>query len=271
MSNNRKPIRVVTINSWKGNGAYTRRLAAMASQLRFLQPEVICLQEALQSTDEQFDTAGYLARSLNMQMIYAPCRRKIRAVEGKQIDCHSGLAVLTSLPVCCSSITSLPSAAPDDERISHTVEIEAAGGPLVITNVHLTHLEGADALRCRQFIAAIEHGQPLDYSTTWLCCGDFNFAVEEALRQVERSTGWLPFDCYTAGGGQMPGATLPGGDLIRPGKRLDYILGLVRESADVFLCDKSRIVLDHPDNDGYFPSDHFGVMVEITQRVCRGD
>ena len=265
------PIRVVTINTWKGDGAYASRLAALASQLRLLAPDVVCLQEALKSSDGRFDTAGYLARSLNLQPVYAPARQKIRDVEGERIYCHSGLAVLTSLPVCGSSIARLPSAE-QDERISLTVEMTVEGGTLVVTNVHLTHLEGADVLRRSQLIAAIEHGQPLDYSATWLCCGDFNCTLEEDdLRRTLRSTGWLPFDCYAAGGGEMPGITLPGGDPTRPGKRIDYILGLVREEADAFPCAKSRIVLDRQDSAGCYPSDHFGVMVEIIERIRRGD
>lgn len=262
-------IRVLTINSWKGDGAYTARLAAMANQLRLLRPDVLCLQEALRSSDGRFDTAGYLARSLNLQQVYAPARQKVRAVEGVPMDCHSGLAVLTSLPVCGSSIARLPSVE-QDERISLTVEIEAACGTLVVTNVHLTHLEGADVLRRSQLIAAIEHGQPLDYSATWLCCGDFNYDPdEEDLRRTLRSTGWLPFDCFMAGGGEMPGITLPGRYPTRQGKRIDFILGLVREDADAFPCAKSHIVLDHPDSAGCYPSDHFGVMVEITERIHR--
>lgn len=263
-------MRIVTLNSWKGDGAYSQRLAAMANQLELLQPDVLCVQEALRSTEGRLDTAGYLARSLNLQMIYAPSRQKIRNVDGHRIDCHSGLAVLTAFSICGFSSTVLPLEDAEDERISLTLEMDTPIGSLVVTNVHLSHLEESEDLRRNQLVAAIEHGQPLNYSATWLCCGDFNWTLaEEDLRQVEKSTGWLPFDCYAAGGGKLPGLTLPGGDSPRPGKRIDYILGLVREEADIFCCAKSQIVLDHPDSAGCYPSDHFGVMVEIMGRTHR--
>ena len=65
-------MRILTLNTWKCDGAYRPRLQAMAQGLAALAPDVILLQEVFATEDDRADTAGYLAQALSMWATRAP-------------------------------------------------------------------------------------------------------------------------------------------------------------------------------------------------------
>jgi endonuclease/exonuclease/phosphatase family metal-dependent hydrolase len=73
-------IRIITINTWKGDGNYDWRMQLMAMELYNLQPDIVCLQESVRSEDYQIDTAEFLADFLGLEMVYAPARLKSRSI-----------------------------------------------------------------------------------------------------------------------------------------------------------------------------------------------
>lgn len=172
---NMSSLRVVTLNTWKGDGAYTRRLAAIASGLAALSADVIALQEVLAAPEAGHDTAAQLAASLGMTARTLPLRRKARVVEGRVMESTSGLAVLSRWPIRSSRSVRLTVNARDDERAALIVEIEAHGRTVTVACVHLTHLTDADDLRRRQWheVAAAVGG-----CSTAVVAGDFNAPIE---------------------------------------------------------------------------------------------
>ena len=181
-------MRVVTLNTWKGDGAYAARLAAMAEGLERLDPDVVLLQEVLDAPTLGLHTGHVLARHLRLNAVNLPLREKKRTVEGRQVDSRSGLAVLSRHPVRASLSIPLPSDAKDGERAALVVEIVSPHGPLTVTNLHLTHLDDAD-LRRRQLAAA---QQVAKRPGTSLIGGDFNAEVDSFPL---RGSGWS--DCRT--------------------------------------------------------------------------
>jgi len=235
-------MRVVTLNTWKGDGDYADRLAAMARGLEDLSPDVVLLQEVLDAPSLGLHTGHALGRHLGLNVINLPLREKKRVVEGHRVDSRSGLAVRATLSI------PLPSAPEDGERAALVVEINAPHGPTTVTNLHLTHLDDP-ALRRRQLEAA---KQVAKRPGTALIGGDFNAHVEDFHLA---GSGWR--DCRSELG-HAPRSTLVG----QPdGPCLDHLLwsghGRPPKSWRVDLdrvCDKGLPVI----------SDHCAVVVDFT-------
>src|SRR5262249_4917077 len=108
----------------------------------------IALQEVLAASEAGYDTAAHLAKELGLNAAVLPLRRKRRAVEGQDLDCTAGLAVLSRRPICGERRVGLPTDSRDGERGALIIELE---GGLTIACLHLTHLADADELRRRQW------------------------------------------------------------------------------------------------------------------------
>ena len=109
-------MRLITLNTWKGDGAYHRRLIAMADGLAAENPDIVLLQECLRAPEARLDTAACLAETLGMDHVAWHGRRKARLVEGREFDCTSGVAILSRLPILASRTIMLPVAAADERR-----------------------------------------------------------------------------------------------------------------------------------------------------------
>lgn len=240
-------MRVVTLNTWKGDGAYAARLSAMARGLEDLAPDVVLLQEVLDAPALGLHTGHALGRHLGLNVVNLPLREKKRVVEGRSVDSRSGLAVLSRHPVRATLSIPLPSAPQDGERAALVVEINAPHGPTTVTNLHLTHLDDP-GLRRRQLEAAQRVAKR---PGTALIGGDFNAHVEAFMLS---GSGWR--DCRSELG-HAPRSTLVG----QPdGPCLDHLLwsghGRPPKSWRVDLdqvCDMGQPVY----------SDHCAVVVDL--------
>jgi endonuclease/exonuclease/phosphatase family metal-dependent hydrolase len=172
-----RPLRLVTLNTWKCDGAYVQRLAAMEAGLASLAPDVIALQEVFAAPDTGYDTAAYLARSLGMEAAVLPLRRKIRVVDGQPVVSASGLAVLSRLPLRSHRSLQLTADKRDGERAALFADLDIDGRVLTVACLHLTHLAKAAALRQRQWR---EVETALAKYPMAVAAGDFN-APTEAL------------------------------------------------------------------------------------------
>src|ERR1700753_484135 len=99
-------IKIVTINTWKCDGEYRKRIQVMVKQLADLKPDIIACQECFVS--ETADTLHYLSDCLKMNYCYLPGRRKMRLFEGKETDSESGLGVLSLYPLIETGQFNLP-------------------------------------------------------------------------------------------------------------------------------------------------------------------
>lgn len=263
-SNSNKSLRIISFNSWKGEGDYHKRLELMACCLTDEQPDILCLQESLKSIDGRYDTAAHLAESLGLTSIYTPARRKMRRVMGMDTDCHSGLAILSRYLIKNKHITNLGRYDRDEERIGVTTTIEYPHLPLQITNTHLTHIDsgiGDGQKQLNQLTRCLRTFNP-PQNGAWFVCGDFNVELSRTkIAHLQEVTGHCVVDCYKKGGGVLPGTTLVPLDRLKS-NRIDYILG-VGPSAEKMAITNSRIVLDKKDPTGLHSSDHYGVAIDI--------
>lgn len=256
-------LRIVTINTGKGDGAYARRLELLASGLERLEPDIVLLQEVLAICDGSGHTLNELAQRLDMQAIYAPARRKHRLVEGRQVLCASGLGVLSRYAVAGSTIVPLPEHMDDGQRIGQLVAITPGSTRILLGNLHLSHLRGQDQLRRSQFSTLFAHPWFHEPWSARLIGGDFNTIPANLPALFKYLASWDWRDGYVDGGGREPRATVPIAEPPESGKCVDFVLSVapVRASHPGFY--DAAVVLGDSD-EGVFPSDHRGVMVTVT-------
>lgn len=261
-------VRIVTINTGKGDGPYRQRLDLLACGIQQLQPDIVLLQESLATDDGEWHTLNTLAARLDMQASYAPARRKYRFVEGEQLLCSSGLGILSRHAVTATSVVSLPSDPADGERIAQLSSLEWNSSWILVANIHLSHLSGHDELRRRQLATLLSHPW---FDQNWsarLVGGDFNTPVDRLPDLFDDSSEWTWRDGYAAGGGTSDRATVPVNVPPGDGRCIDFVLSVSREPARHPRFQDASVVLGEPVH-GVYPSDHRGVMVtmEIVEEI----
>jgi endonuclease/exonuclease/phosphatase family metal-dependent hydrolase len=239
-------VRIVTLNTWKNEGEYARRLPLMRDGLAAMTPDVICLQECFSA--EGFDTATWLAAELGLALHAAPARRKPRQHDGRTLFSTSGLAVLVRGEAASTRLT-LTSHPADGKRIAQRLDLVAEGQSLRILNLHLTHLRNAADLRATQLGEALAWAGA-DLAGGLVVAGDLNAsAADQAIAPL--GLGPRPPTLQAARIGlEAPRASMAIDHcvLLRRGPWRE--IGLLRG------CDA-------PDPDGWFPSDHAAVGIEL--------
>lgn len=238
-------MRIVTLNTWKNEGDYGRRLKLMRDGLLAMAPDVICLQECFAA--DGFDTAAWLADELGMNLHAAQARAKWRRHEGRRILSTSGLAFLFRGQGACA-MHSLTASRTDGERIAMRLDVLGETRPLRVLNLHLTHLRNAALLRAVQLREALVWAEA-DLAGGLVIAGDLNAGAEDpALAPL----GLRPKPST------MHGARL--GSEANQSTAIDHCLllrpGSWRQGAWLRGCDM-------PDAGGWFPSDHAAVGVVL--------
>jgi endonuclease/exonuclease/phosphatase family metal-dependent hydrolase len=264
----------MTLNLWNVSGDWRARRAAVVAWVRRLSPDVVCLQEVMDDGGDR-NTARWLAAELGGYPGFA--------FGGLPLGGTSSLfgpAVLSRWPVASSAAYPLPNApGPTDvERVL----LHVRTGGLDVFSVHLTSLYESGALRERQCVAidrlVAEHAAPLSSSSSSsmppVLAGDFNAEPDSAeirflcgLGSLEgRSTYWQ--DAWRVAGGRGPGWTWDNRNPFaaldfEPDRRIDYVFVGWRHPSGAGRVESCRVVCDRAVG-GVFPSDHFGVLAEIS-------
>ena len=240
-------MRIVTLNTWKNEGPYLRRLDLMARGLAALAPDVVCLQECFAGDGR--DTAAHLARALGLNCYARPARAKPRRHEGAVVASTSGLAMLSRPPAVAESAWALPSDPADGERIAQRLDLSVEGRGLRTLNLHLTHLPGPASarLRARQLAAALGWAGE-DLAAGLVVAGDLNAgAADPALAALKAEVGFEAATFLGARGG-------------RSGPAIDHLV--LQEPGGWRVAARFR-ALDEVDPDGWLPSDHAAVVVDL--------
>ncbi|GMU41194.1 MAG: hypothetical protein AMXMBFR23_20600 [Chloroflexota bacterium] len=259
-------LRIVTINTGKGDGDYAARLEVLADGLVALEPDIVVAQEVLEATDGSRSTRRRLAEALGMSVAFHAVRRKPRLVDGGTVDSWSGLATLSRWPVVEVTARALPDDPDDGDRAALLVAVEGPRGLVRIANTHLTHLRHRDDLRVAQAVEVLAdpwwHGD----AAARVLAGDLNARAGHTVHTMLRSgaAGWHALDAFEAAGDPARSATirhLAGDEVVEA--RLDYVYLLAATGERAALTPSvARVVLDTP-VDGLLPSDHFGVLVDL--------
>lgn len=281
-------MRVLTWNLWWRNGPWQRRREAIAATLAELAPDVCGLQEVWGSptdpdavtdvtdaTDATDNLAADLAERLGMHWCWAARapRRSWQRVHGPHL--RFGNAVLSRWPITAHAETPLP-VEDGQERVALHARIETPAGPLPFFTTHLSHQLGASAARLAQvrtlagFVAGHASGHPLPPVVT----GDLNaeptsdeLRLLGGLLTAPAMPGQVLVDAWRYAEPDRPGHTWDHrnpylADDPNPDARIDYVLvGPPREGGGRI---RSAALAGDAPVDGVWPSDHFGVVAELT-------
>lgn len=257
-------LRLVAINTAKGDGPYWRRMELLLAGLRGLDPDVVLLQEAFCSVEAGANTCDYLAAGLGMEGWYAPARRKLRPFGGGAVQSESGMGLLTHSPLVERWTVDLPTHPDDGERVAQLGVVMADGVAVLLANVHLTHLRDRPALRRMQVETVLRHPQfAADAYAARVLAGDFNTALPDLPALFTDTPQWRVRDAFACASGAADRITCPVNPLWGGGRCIDYVLGLSRvgEAAPQFALPK--VVLGESDPAGVYPSDHRGVAATL--------
>lgn len=249
-------MRLVSLNTWKADGDYPRRLQAMAQGLAALSADVIALQEDLRTDDGLTHTARTLADALGLHLSWLPARAKWRDVEQRRTLTTSGLAVLSREALSEQRMIALPDDVRDGQRLAQAVRLPASLGGGWLINLHLSHLPDRPDLRRAQLATVLREAGDWAPDARWLLCGDFNARLDDpAIAWALQPDGPLT-DAFAG-----TGKTTHTDDRGRP-MDIDHILCRPAAGQGVDLR-RAWVALDPPDGSGVRPSDHCAVCADL--------
>jgi endonuclease/exonuclease/phosphatase family metal-dependent hydrolase len=255
-------VRCLTLNLWGLEPPLERRMALVADGLRALGPDVIGLQEVREAPGVP-NQAETLARALGYRHVFAPA---VPFGGG-----HEGLALLARENFAEHEARELPHAQPDERRVL----LSARLGEVWVHTTHLNYRLHHGKQREDQ-VLAIDAAIAARATNPQILMGDFNARPEAdemrflrgltslAGRRTYYQDAWLRLHPDEAGwtwaGANPYTARL---EFLEPDRRLDYVYVTPQRRDGRGRIAECRIVLDHPDGEGVFPSDHFGVLADV--------
>lgn len=258
-------VRIVTINTAKGDFSYNTRIPWLAQELVRLHPDIVLLQETLTTDGGELDTTKSLAEALQFRSFHSPARRKVREIGGIRYQSGTGLSLLSRFPFAETAAVPLPADPADGERIGQLAFIDTGTDRLLIGNLHLTYLRGeaADQMRRAELDVFLAHPW---FERGWDTCvigGDFNTPLSALPALIADHAPWELRDAYLLGDGREPRATGPFGQPSQSGECLDYLISIATVSQPHPAFTASAVVLDQVGPSGLLPSDHRGVATTM--------
>lgn len=232
---------------------WERRRALVRAVVGQEQPDLILFQECASDQDAAPgapNQATQLAYELGYRLVYHPAAvsRRRAAQHGQAVLAAPGWTVLGSVS------RDLPSASfptKDSTRIVLCAELLGPGGRVRVLNVHLS-LDMTARLRSIEQLLGWVDGMAAT-PALMILAGDFNEVPEGLPLARLRAAGWQ--DAWDVLAPADPGDTFPTPE---PFLRLDYVFVPPAAPAP---CAIRRVGLA-PDTDGFFASDHVGLLVE---------
>lgn len=200
---------LLTLNTWKGDGAYRRRMHHLRQALSGGPWSICCFQEVFDAEGEERSTVRHLEAALPAHRSYVtPARPKLRQLEatGELVPSTSGLMIMTSFPSAGAlEVLALPDCEQDQDRRAQILTLRTPAGLVRLVNVHFTHLRQGGALRKAQVkalladLSARERAYPV---AATVIAGDFNCEADSpALAPLHEAGGrFLPSGSPPAAG-----------------------------------------------------------------------
>lgn len=251
-------LRIVTFNLYHDKADWPARRMLVVEQLRALDPDVIALQEVL-GHETLRNQAEDLAEALGYHVYFV-------STDPEGQPRRYGNALLTRAPMLGWDWVRLRPL--QDSRTAGHVRIDVAGHPVALYVTHLNYRDDADGARMRSeqlqdllaFIDRTADGAPA------IVMGDFNATSNRPEITALSARFANAYDALHPGANsdQAAHTTLNPRYFPQDQRRIDHVY-LQR---DAWQPVEANIVLDRPDAQGHWPSDHFGMFVEL--RLARG-
>ena len=267
-------MKLATWNIWWRFGAWDERRPAIESVLQALDADVIGLQEVWH--DDERSYADTLATDLGYHVAFAPSPAPEKWQRRVGDDTFGiGNAVLSRWPIRAGRVERLPAGdAPDEGRVVLHTEVDTPHGTLPFACTHLNSGWGQSSIRRQQLRRAGEviHAHPPgDFPA--VLCGDFNATpdFDEVRAFAGKSeplvAGLVMWDAWSYLDPHDPGFTWDRTNPYveathEPSGRIDYLFVSPPSTDGRGKPIRSGLFGTHA-VDGVWPSDHFGVWVDI--------
>ncbi|MEM8940349.1 MAG: endonuclease/exonuclease/phosphatase family protein [Bacteroidota bacterium] len=237
---------LITINTWKCDGNYSKRLPVLAHELATFRPTFIFCQEVFDSIDGPISTKEYLKERLEMKAYFFPSRKKNRMVDHKNILSFSGLCLFTNHNLAHYEEYRLPDHASDRDRTAQFAIVHEENKRIGVINTHLTHLKGEDELRESQLHHLLEKLKKHTVDLL-IICGDLNATQNSKPIQLLKNDPHQFKNIFDYEPTHVSG------------RCIDYIF--YKSDRNCTILNK-RIILEEL-IEGLRPSDHFGLYVDL--------
>ena len=248
---------IVTLNLWHDREDWPHRQAIIEAELRRLSPDAIVLQEVLQD-----DGLPNQAQALALKLGYHAFFVSVDPVNRAR---RYGNAILTREPATLRGFRRLqPHGA---YRIAGWVRTTLHGRDVNLYVVHLDFEDRTGATRARQVEDLLDFVDATRGDAPVVIGGDFNITADAAEMAPLRDRF---IDAYAAA---HPGETVDDdahttlNPRFNPPARIDRIYAQKR----MFATPQARRILDVPDAEGRWASDHYGVWARLPFAPREGD
>lgn len=240
-------VDVVTLNIWHDKPVWPQRRQLIVRTLHELQPDVIALQEVIQHA-EQENQAKELAAALGYRYAFA-------SVDPVDAPKRYGNALLTRHPILAEDSRKLQPLG--EYRVALHVRVAIGGRPVNVYVTHLSHRGEDGPVRQQQVDDLLDFVATTRGDAPTLIAGDFNTRVDAPEMRKLDADYRSAFDAIHPDADPARTSTL-NLQYFKP-KRIDHIYA----QRDAFAIEASRILLDQPDTDGSWASDHYGVHARL--------
>ncbi|MBI2394715.1 MAG: endonuclease/exonuclease/phosphatase family protein [Deltaproteobacteria bacterium] len=264
-----RALRVGTLNIWNRCGPWEQRLHAIRRSVGELDLDVLGLQEVLRTAEgaEGPDQAGEIAQGYGYEVAFGTTRDE---------PIRLGNAVLSRWPIVRAQTWPLPNGGTSERRSLLFAEIDAPCGrlPFFVTHLNWKLHEGHVREEQVRFLADRVREVPFEGFPP-IVVGDFN--AEPDSDEIRFLRGYCSLgapkriylaDCFAvAGEGQgitfSPRTNPFAAETNEPERRIDYVFVRGPDSRVRGKPLSARVAFDRAIG-GMFPSDHYGVVAEIS-------
>ena len=269
-------LKLLTLNIWNYSGPWSARCARIRGWIERLQPDVIGFQEVLLG-----DTIDQLAQ-LTDGLAYPHTAYAAAQPFWLDASLAFGNAIASRWPLSSVDRLTLPDTGDQERRVALKALIETPAGLLPFTSTHLHWKLHHGWVREQQVVALCDFARKPEAGATLpaVLVGDFN--AEPHSTEIRYVTGLHAiggrsvhfYDAWRLAGEGGEGSTWSNrNDYARasfePDRRIDYIFAGHPAANGAGRLARCRVVCDDV-SDGVWPSDHFGLVVELETAVVRG-
>lgn len=251
-----RTLDVMTINLRRDSDQMERRLPILAREIALRHPDLIGMQEVMIVWRQAERLADLVVEAGGPR--YQLSQHHKPGLGGFILG--EGIAVLSRWPIVESRTTDL-----GDMRTAQLARVALpSGARIAMFNTHLENGQTPekDAVRKNEAERLVRFiGDQAGCDVTFLT-GDFNSTPSAAAMQVVRANGFIDSEEALHGGGAgftFPVALADGAFDQRPTMRIDFVLTRGANGRAATPVD-SAVVFRHPDDKGFYASDHFGVL-----------
>ncbi len=256
-------LRVATLNIWNFFGPWEERKGALLAAIRHLDADVIGLQEVA-CAGVDLDHVKWLQAELGLNVVWGLAEGVV------------GNAVLTKHPVLEQETRALPSGGTLEGRCIVYAKVQTPHGTLPFFSTHLNYKLDEGHVRVEQVRACAayvtEKSEGCDFPGVLV--GDFNANPEsDEIRYLRGLTGLGGRCVYFVDAfgvsGEGPGNTWSKENpftvaWMEPDRRIDYVFVQHPKRSSVGYVHSARLWANTRRDSEMFPTDHFGVVAELT-------